>query len=489
LDGQRVADVILNMGEKIQTRRDFLKDLSLGTAATIVPSVILSGCSRRDRHTGKNVILIVIDTARADRFGCYGNPSGITPNIDKFAEDAVLFLNAFSHAPWTLPSLASLFTSQYPSMHGAGGRLGAFKTLNQEAVTLAELCQRAGIITGAIINVVFISEKLGMTQGFHSVDKFIHPSSNVNMRKAGPTTKAALRWIKRHKNSPFFLLVHYFDPHLTYNPPKTFRTRFADPKDRYNTDYIFGTRKDITLFRQNLISLNPEKIARLEKLYNAEIAYVDSEIGRLLDGISRQGLDKNTVIVITSDHGEEFLEHNGFEHGHTLYDELLHVPLIIRDPNIVTENENTHSTKERSPKIHTTVRLIDVAPTLCNLVGIPAASTFVGQSLLPIIENKHKAHLPVLSQGNMWGLSGTALRKDGFKLILQPYLPRVRMFNIGTDPGEQENIEDQMPQKRDKMIADLNRTLKMISRRQMDGAAPQLSQEELQSLRSLGYVK
>jgi arylsulfatase A-like enzyme len=436
----------------------------------------------------KNVILIVIDTARVDRFGCYGNSSGITPNIDKFAEDAVLFENAFSQAPWTLPSFASLFTSQYPISHGAGGRLGAFKTLHEDAVTIAEVFHRAGAVTIAIINVLFISEKFGVTQGFNFVDAVTLPSSNVNMRKAGPTTEAALRWIDQHKDSPFFLLVHYFDPHLAYDPPKEFRKRFADPQDRNTTDLIFGTIKDMIQFRRDEISLDRDNIARLEKLYNAEIAYVDSEIGKLLEGVSKLGLYKSTVIVITSDHGEEFLEHGGFEHGHTLYDELLHVPLIIRNPDIITEKVKSDST-DSFGKISTTVRLIDIAPTLCQLAGIPTASSFTGQSLLPIIEVSQRADLPVLSQDNMWGPSGTALRKGDFKLILQPFPARVRLFNIRTDPGEQEDIGDERPETRDAMIADLNQILEVLSQPHREGTSPALSQEELERLRSLGYLK
>ena len=266
----------------------------------------------------KNVILIVLDTLRADKLGCYGNFSGLTPQIDKFAAKAVLFERAFSHAPWTLASVASIFTSQYPSQHGAGGQLGTFRKLPDDAVTLAEIFKKAGSDTSAIINVLFMSEKFGMTQGFDSVDTVIS-EANVYMRKASQTTKTALKWLDRPKTKPFFLFVHYFDPHLSYDPPQPFRRQFAAPEDADTNDFIFGTVAEMIQYRQGALNLGTETIARLEKLYNAEVAYLDCEVGNLLNGIYKRGLDENTIIIITSDHGEEFLDHKGFEHGHTLY--------------------------------------------------------------------------------------------------------------------------------------------------------------------------
>lgn len=451
----------------------------------VIISVYLISCTGSSNLPKKNVILIVIDTLRADRLGCYGNPAGITPEIDSFAQDAFLFENAFSHAPWTLPSVASLLSSTYPAQHGAGGSLGSFKTLREDAVTLAELFQRAGFVTGAIINVFFLSEKFGMTQGFETIDAWL-PHSNRDIRRAGPTTKAALRWLDQHKSKPFFLLVHYFDPHLVYDPPQPFRRRFADPQDQNTTDYIFGTIQDITELRRNQTCPSADEVARLEKLYDGEIAYTDSEVGKLIKGIFQRGLDKNTVIVITADHGEEFLEHGGFEHGHTLYDELLHVPLIIRDPDTI---KSFNETKAKPTRVPATVRLIDIAPTLCEFAGIAKDPAFIGQSLIPLLQGSQQADRAVLSQGNMWGPSGTAWRKDGFKIILQSSSPKVQLFDIRTDPAEKENLADKEPDKRDTMLANLNLILQTISHRRSGGTAPVLTDEEIEQLRSLGYIR
>jgi len=457
-------------------------------AATVAAVVYVTVISTPSVSPCKNVILVVLDTVRADRLGCYGNPSGITPEIDKFAKESVLFENAFSQAPWTLPSVASLFTSSYPAQHGAGGFLGRFKMLGEDAVTLAEVFQRCGASTCAIINVFFLSEKFGMTQGFGTVDSYV-PLSNVDTRRAGPTTDAALRWIDQHKSKPFFLLVHYFDPHLVYDPPQPFRRRFAAPEDCDTTDYIFGTRRDIIEFRRNKTKLGSDKIARLEKLHNGEVAYVDSEVGELIEGISKRGLDKNTVIVITSDHGEEFLDHGGFEHGHTLYDELLHVPLLIRSCTINPEKENSEGTRRGSVRIQTTVRLIDIAPTVCELAGIAAEPAFTGRSLVPLMDGKQEADRSVLSEGNMWGPSGTGWRKDGLKLIIQSSSPKVQLFDVRSDPKEQENLANRHPKRCNDMMSDLKLILQTLSQKHLKARPPSLTPDEIERLRSLGYVK
>jgi len=435
----------------------------------------------------KNILLIVLDTVRADRLGCYGNTEGITPQIDKFAQNSFVLENAFSHSPWTLPSIASLLTSNYPAQHGAGGFLGEFKVLPPSALTLAELCRKAGLATAAVVNVFFLTEKFGMTQGFDTVNAFVS-HSNRDTRRAGPTTQAALNWIDKNKSKPFFLFVHYFDPHLVYDPPQPFRGQFAAPRDKDTTDFIFGTVEDIMDLRQNQTAPTPGKIQRLKKLYNGEIAYTDSQVGKLIQGISKQGLDKNTIIIITADHGEEFLEHNGFEHGHTLYDELLHVPLIIRTPDIMTPKQSS-DTAQRPSRISATVRLIDVAPTVCELADIKISSGFSGKSIRPLLEGIKEAGRPVLSQGNMWGPSGVAWRKDGMKIIIQSSKPEVQLFDVSLDPAEKENLADLKPEVTKTLRGDLHLILKKLSLKQKNQISPQLTPEEIERLRSLGYIR
>ncbi|MEE8142910.1 MAG: sulfatase [Planctomycetota bacterium] len=418
----------------------------------------------------RNVVVILLDTVRADRLGCYGSSLGLTPAMDSLARDSVRFENAFAHAPWTLPSVASLLTSQLPAQHRAGGRLGQFRPLPESAVTLAEHFRDAGAATCAITNVLFLTEAFGMTQGFDSVDAYAD-ATNVRMRRAGLTTELALRWLDERPDGPFLLLVHYFDPHLIYDPLQPFRKEFADPRDQEKSPKpLFGTREDMLNFRRGSAQLEPDTIGRLEKLYNGEIAYLDSQVGRLLAGLELRGLDSETIVLLTADHGEEFLDHGGFEHGHTLYRELLHVPLILRAGG-------------ESQVITATVGLMDVAPTLCELAGIPTAPEFSGKSLVPFLDGEETRDRPVLAEGNMWGESGQAWRNGSYTLIRQPTVRRPQLFDTRADPKEQTDLSAEQSSQRDRMLLDLDLILRFLK----PTPSPPLSNEELARLRALGY--
>jgi len=240
-------------------------------------------------------------------------------------------------------------------------------------------------------------------------------------------------------------------------------------------------------FRRGLIKLNYETIKRLEKLHNGEVAYVDYEVGRLLDGISQRGLDDNTIIVLISDHGEEFGDHDGFEHGHTLYDELLHVPLIIGVPGFHPESEDD-SVSDAGGRVTTRVRQIDIAPTLCELMGIQPDPAFVGKSLVALLKGQQENDRPVLSQGNMWGPSGTTWRKNGFKLVRRSPVVPYQLFDINADPQEHNDLSDDVPERCDDMVRDFELILESISTQSVSGQAPSLTEEQIQRLRSLGYL-
>ena len=459
-----------------------------GSAAIIMAAALLVGalggltrCSRQEavpvhKPRAGNVVLIVLDTVRADRLGCYGNTRGLTPHLDRFARESVRFEQAFSHAPWTLPAVASLLTSRYPVHHGAGGRLGALRGLPPAAVMLPEVFQRAGLATGAVVNVAYLTESFGTAQGLDTVDAKAW-DSNVQVRRAGPTTDAALAWVRSRGDGPFFILVHYFDPHLIYDPPPPFRQRFADPQDTKHTSHLFGRRGDMEAVHTGRVRLKPGTIRRLAKLHDGEVAYVDSEVGRLLAAISELGLDDNTVVVVIADHGEEFFDHGGFEHGHTVYDELLHTPLLIRAPGL-------------SPtSVSTTVRHIDVAPTLCELVGVEPDPAFLGRSLLPLLQGIGQEDRPVLSQGNFWGPSRQAWRHGDLKLVQSAAPAQVQLFDIKADPGELHDLAAEAPEALQRMTDELELVLQALSAEATTGPAPVLTPEQIEQLRSLGYLK
>jgi arylsulfatase A-like enzyme len=422
-----------------------------------------------------NVLLIITDTTRVDRLGCYGSDLSATPNLDALAESGTVFEHAYAPAPWTLPSVASLFTSLHPLVHGAGGRLGDFRPLTPNVETLAEVFQQAGYRTGAVLNVMFLSETFGMTRGFEHVDDFVG-TTNTRMRPAADTTDAALAWLNADDDRPFFAVVHYFDPHLIYNPPGPFRKRFARQQDRGTDNVLFGSRREMTLFRQGKLHLPADLIGRLEALHNGEVAYTDQQIGRLLDRLADAGLRENTVIVLAADHGEEFLDHGGFEHGHTMYDELLHVPLIFAGAGVPT-----------AWRVTDVVGLIDVAPTLCQLAGLPIPLGFGGQTLVPAIQGAPLPPRAVLSEGNMWGPTMYALRHERFKLIRDS---RGQMlFDIAADPAERNDLLKANPAKAKQLATDLSLLLaKLELQRGEPSMTVELTAEELERMCALGYM-
>lgn len=427
-----------------------------------------------------SIVLVIIDTCRADHVGAVRGENEVTPFLDDFAGQATVFTRAYSHSPWTLPSLASLFTSQVPMHHGAGGRLGELRSLPEEAVTLAEACRDAGLGTAAISNVQFLSTKYGTTQGFDHVD-FVEHESNLDSRRAAETTDAALAWLASNGEQPFLLVVHYFDPHLVYDPPEPFRARFAAGGTGGKMNRNFGQLSQIQQIRKGNLKLTPEDFVRLGGLYDGEISYTDAEFGRFLQGLEELGAASRAVVTVLSDHGEEFNDHGSFEHGHTQYDELLHVPLLIRAPGAAS----------RAARITAPVALKDVGPTLCELIDVPTPPAFSGRSLVPAFTGGTLPSLPILSQGNMWGPEQAALRMGNWKVIVETVSGEreeksYKLFDLSEDPGEQRNLAEEHPARLAEMTAYLDG---LLSSGKTEGDAPELSEKERERLRSLGYVR
>lgn len=429
-----------------------------------------------------NVVVVLTDTLRADRLGCYGNSRGLTPYLDDLAGASVRFEEAASHAPWTLPSIASLLTSLHPAEHGAGGRLRPtgpdFRPLDPAVTTLAGALGGEGWTTHAIGNVAFLDEWTGVLREFSSVD-VESPSSNLEMRSAERTTDAALEWIDGHRASddgdaPFFLFLHYFDPHAVYAPPQPFRRKFAGPRDRDDETWVFGTRMQMMALRAGALKFEPPVIRRAEKLYDGEVAYLDSQVGRFVDGLRARALLEDTVLVVTADHGEEFLDHDGFEHGHTLYDELTRVPLLLHYP------------RELEPAVvRPRVAHVDVAPTILALVGLEPDPQFVGRSLLEYLVTPDAAPRSVLATGNMWADPQTSWKSGDDKLILYPD-GRAELFDLNVDPGETHDLAGLRPER----VAELRDELAQVLRAMgplKRGEAAELDEATRRSLEEFGY--
>jgi len=439
-----------------------------------------------------NVLLVVIDTARADKLGSYGHDGGLTPRIDELAASGARFERAAAHAPWTLPSTASLLTSLHPQEHGAGGSLDlsplaegqppiiGFRALPEDVDTVTEVFRDAGWRTGAVVNVDFLDEGFGLTQGIDDVDARWY-ESNAEVRSATETTDQALAWLAERADAgePFFLLAHYFDAHAVYAPPDEYRRAFAAPQDRESDSFVFGTRAHMLMLRSARLELEPAILERAERLYEAELAYVDAEVGRLVDGLDALGLGGDTIVVLTADHGEEFLDHGGFEHGHTLYDELVRVPLIVRLPGLVSPGT----------VIESSAGLVDVAPTVCELAGIASPPAFAGHSLAPALRGEAQPSRPLLAHGNFWGEPLTSWTSGRWKLIVTPSASdeRVELYDLVADPLERNDLASSDPERVQALRAELAAVTAHLAAR-AGGEAVQLDEAMRRRLQALGYL-
>lgn len=421
-----------------------------------------------------DVVLIVADSLRADRLSIQGGPAGLTPHLDALARRGLRFAHANAQAPWTLPSVASLLTSLHPTEHGAGGRAPLFQALMPGVQTLPQILEARGYTSHAVVNVPFLHPgAFGITRDFDTID-YVSFERNDPLRDARATTDAALRWFdgERSEPGPFFLLVHYFDPHATYSPPAEFRAAWAAAEDRVS-DWTFGTQEDLADIRDGLVPPSPSVAARAERLYNGEVAHLDAEVGRLLAGLAERGLAQEAVVVFTADHGEEFLEHGDLEHGHSLYEEVLHVPLIVCAPGL-------------APRVvGTRVRLIDVAPTICELIGVQPPTALAGESLLALSTVDAPRDRPVLGHGHVWKAPLWSWTEDGYKLIQQPNGVR-RMYDLRRDPREQHDLATADPKRVSAMSEALARAQSQLDHRRRDEAAP-MTRAQRGALAALGY--
>jgi arylsulfatase A-like enzyme len=382
-----------------------------------------------------NVILIGVDTLRPDHMGCYGYDRNTTPNVDRLARRGILFEIAVAPSPWTLPSFASVFTSLYPSQHGA---TGAKSPMGETFPTLAELLKAQGYATGAIINAPYLKRKYEVGRGFD-----LYSMRPPEGRFADGTTRDALDWISGIADQPFFIFIHYFDPHLPYAPPAPYDTVFnpdyQGPLQKpYNPRRLPSYRPDNF---KPMKTIPPEDWNQIKSLYDGEVAFTDEAIGELIEGLQDRRLLKKTLIIFISDHGEEFFDHEGFEHGHTLYDELIRVPMIFSLPGRLPERD----------RIGQQVRLVDVAPTVLDLLGFESDPDFEGVSLRPLLDGERSVTAtasPVLppelaySECILYGSESKSLAAYPWKLIYDTMTGKKKCFNLAEDPGEMLSIAD-----------------------------------------------
>jgi arylsulfatase A-like enzyme len=399
----------------------------------LIATLMLARCGTGPKP--RNVLVIAIDTLRSDHLHCYGYGRETSPNIDRLADEGALFENAISQAPWTLPSFGTVFTSLYPTQHGATVVDTRMRT---SFPTLASILKNRGFDVAAVVNAPVFRPEFGLGRGF---DHYDVPPVGVQ-RRADETTRAALEWLDGAGDRPFFLFVHYFDPHLSYSPPAPYDTRFdpgyAGPVGRsFDLDY-FGS-EDPKKMHDEIAALSPADIEHIKALYDGEIAFTDSAVGALLKGLGSRRLADNTLVVILSDHGEEFLDHGGLDHGHSLYGELARVPLIFRFPGAILP----HTRIERY------VRLLDVTPTILDMLDIDTDSHFEGVSRKPLLRRSGEIKAAGSELVPPDVCYSEALRRTNstksvvvppWKLIVDEEAGDTLLFNIENDPGEKRNL-------------------------------------------------
>ncbi len=429
--------------------------VSLGAVAALTVVLFGAGSCGPVRGDRPDIVLIVVDTLRADHVGAYGHHRVTTPHLDALASRGVLFENAWSTAPWTLPSVMSIHTGLYPADHRVendGLKLGA------EVSTLAEQLSAAGYETAAFVSHVYVSRPFGFARGFDTFEDFgisrpgYRPEAGMEPT-ADIVTDAALAHLGRRSRAPLFLFVHYFDPHWPYHPPPGYRDLF--PND-YEGE-LDASYDSISRFQDPAVRLPEDYREFLETRYDGEIRFVDEMIGRLLEAI-----DERAWIIVTADHGEEYKEHGSMGHGRQLYEESIHVPLVIAGPPAQGEKKNG----EGGRRIASPVSGVDIHPTILDLAGIAEpGSRRRGVTLRPAFRGGGAlpANRPLVSATIRLNAYRTAVRLDRLKLIRFMDRDRSELFDLEADPAERHDLAARRPDDRRALLATLFREVDLLS--------------------------
>ena len=419
-----------------------------------------------------NVLVILVDALRADHLGVGGYGLPTSPTIDSLAAEGVVFTSAFAHSTWTKPSIATLFTSLYPGQHGidhVGTQEGdTYRTdvLHAGYDTLAERFQAAGYSTVGILNQVHLQSRFGFAQGFDHYEA-------VRGMGAAKLNRKLLEQLKGVGTAPFFAYLHYLDVHWPYTNRLDGLEEAFGPLDMVSEPPRRGNR--VADWAETLDS--PSDLAALGARYDQEIAFVDAAIGTLLQALQEMELYDNTIVVVTSDHGEGFLEHGKLLHSYTPYDEVLQVPLVIRLPQ---------SLLTPVAAVDAPVGLIDVMPTLLALASLPPAPQAQGRSLVPLMEGEQDAERMIFAES----AEAMAVRSSTHKLI-RFHDGHQEFYSLESDPDEQSPdtgaCNDLCAQLAELLVGHQQAMseLRLLSH---DGETAILDEKELEELRSLGYL-
>ena len=396
-----------------------------------------------------NLVIITLDTTRADHVGAYGSREVETPALDRLAREGVLFEQAMTTAPLTLPAHASILTGRFPPEHGVRDNGGFY--LGPDQTTLAEILGPQGFKTGGFVAAYVLDAKWGIGQGFETYfDDFDMSKSRGRslgeiQRPANEVVDKALPWIDTVKDGPFFAWLHFYDPHTPYAPPEPFRTKYKG---------------------------HP---------YKGEVAFTDSQVGRVVEFLESRGLLEHTVVAVLGDHGESLGDHGEDAHGFFIYEAAARVPFIIRAP----------LDSSRGRRVADPVRVVDLVPTALDLMGLPPAQGVSGRSVVPLmtgatVELGLEGYAEAMYPLHHYGWSDLrALRSGRFKVI---DAPRPELYDIETDPGEQTDIYQQRRTVGDQMIARLRAMEQAFEKGSAAPPPSDVDPEVRARLAALGYV-
>jgi arylsulfatase A-like enzyme/Tfp pilus assembly protein PilF len=423
------------------------------TLVMVLLVVVAATAQTRAPRPQSNVILITVDTLRADRLGCYGYKSIETPNMDRLAAEGARFSTAVAQVPMTLPSHCTILTGTYPTFHKVRDNVGY--RLDDSMSTIAELLKPRGFQTGAFVGSYVLDSKFGLNQGFDLYYDHFDPGKNPDgfpkldqlERRGEEVMRHTLQWMESAApKGPFFAWVHLYDPHDPYEPPEPFKTKYRS------------------------------------RLYDGEIAYVDLQIGKLLAFLDSRKLYDKTTIVLVGDHGESFGEHNEVKHGYFIYDTTLLVPFIVKPCSV-------HPF--RGVTVRSQVRLTDVVPTILQMLDLPKGQSVQGTGLLSLMLGKQtdlrlEAYSETYYPAQFGGSSLRSLRLPNNKFI---DAPRPELYDLMRDPQENVNIQG----KNQALAGELKRRLNDIAsmyagKISEEGAQVKVDSEQVERLAALGYV-
>jgi len=452
-----------------------------------------------------NVILLTIDTLRADMLHCYGYKTPLTPNIDRLAASGIRFEQAITGGSWTQAAFPVLLTSSYAAMYG-----GCLGRLAPERPSPVETLATHGYTTGSFSTNPHLSRATSYDRGFHHFSDLMPAEADPRLRRikggqrllrnplihsvlrpmgyrmrparlyssAAEVTDSVCRWLERVE-TPFFAWAHYMDMHWPYHLEET----LTHPREIAQAWQDLAIMNGRSNFNRNK-SITTAQRNRFVGLYEQSLRYVDTQIGRLRGRLDRLGYDTNTIIIAVSDHGEEFLDHGRWGHWESnLYDEILKVPLIIRMPN-----------GPRGQVIRQQVRLLDLMPTILDLCGCPLPSGLMGASLVPLWTEREAEYEGGAAICEMrrdpW--HRIAVRTEAFKYIWDSKRPnQPELYDLRADPGEKQNVSDHYPQEVSRFQASVDAHLRRVAETEPVTTAPEpeFDEEVTRRLRDLGYIE